>query len=810
MALQHLRSSTANKRPIPTVMSSGQVAINTNEASPGLFFKDSNGDLVKVGPVHIGTTAPNSSPASTAATALVAGTTYQILTVGTTDFTLVGASSNTVGVIFTATGAGTGTGTVSGQQGVEKGEQWLDTTGGTYVLKIYDGTAWRSESGTFVDVNGDTMTGALLLDNAASASAPDLSFDGDADTGIYSPAADELGIATAGTERMLIDSSGNVGIGTTSPSNVLSLDDTQASGGVGIDITNQGDGGTSTTPYVFINAKLNSVRPGGEIRFGREGVYGSESTADSFMAFYTAVNSTNTERMRIDSSGRVGIGQNISSVLGYELQITDKEGTDPAILGLDVSGNDTRLTAYAGSGNSCEMAFRTQNAGATSEKMRIDSSGRVGIGTTSPDDFLTIADTSTSGDIGLRFKGDASSRQFIMFGDPGGVQLGDIMYDHGTNALRFRTNNVERMRIDSSGRVGIDCLDPQAALEVSTSSADYRIQFTHVGGQNFIRSLNPDHVTYQSLFYDAAQHLFYTSNSEKARIDSSGRLLVGTPSNFGGGSLQVANNSINIGTFIGAVTGAYELIFEKSRSSTVGIDTLVGSTDTLGQITFKGGDGSKQVQAALITAKVDGTPGADDMPARLMFSTTADGASSPTERMRIFSSSANAVGIGKTTTASTDGNTGILHIGNISPFTSYIKSLSGTANGILFYHNTTYVGGLNYTNTGTALATSSDYRLKENVVSVPNAITRAKQLNPVQFNFISEPEETVEGFIAHEVGEVVPEACFGEKDAVDEDGNIKPQAIAQEKLIPLLTAALQEAIAKIETLEAKVAALEAR
>ena len=190
MALQHLRSSTANKRPIPTAMSSGQIAINTNEASPGLFFKDSNGDLVKVGPVHIGTDAPNSSPASTAATALVAGTTYQILTVGDTDFTLVGASSNTVGVIFTATGAGTGTGTVSGQQGVEKGEQWLDTTGGAYDLKIYDGTAWRSQAGEFVNTTGDTMTGALLLDNAASVSAPDLSFDGDANTGIYSPGAD--------------------------------------------------------------------------------------------------------------------------------------------------------------------------------------------------------------------------------------------------------------------------------------------------------------------------------------------------------------------------------------------------------------------------------------------------------------------------------------------------------------------------------------------------------------------------------------------------------------------------------------------
>ena len=111
MALQHLRSSTAHKRPIPTVMSAGQIAVNTNEASPGLFFKDSNGDLVKVGPVHIGTDAPNSSPASVDATALVTGTVYQILTVGTSDFTLVGASANTVGTIFTATGTTTGTGT---------------------------------------------------------------------------------------------------------------------------------------------------------------------------------------------------------------------------------------------------------------------------------------------------------------------------------------------------------------------------------------------------------------------------------------------------------------------------------------------------------------------------------------------------------------------------------------------------------------------------------------------------------------------------------------------------------------------------
>ena len=127
---------------------------------------------------------------------------------------MVGASANTVGIIFTATGATTGTGTVSGQQGVEKGEMWLDTTGGTYVLKIYDGSAWRSESGTFVDSAGDTMTGALLLDNAASASAPDLSFDGDADTGLYSPGANQVAIATGGNGHVFIDSTGRLSVGT--------------------------------------------------------------------------------------------------------------------------------------------------------------------------------------------------------------------------------------------------------------------------------------------------------------------------------------------------------------------------------------------------------------------------------------------------------------------------------------------------------------------------------------------------------------------------------------------------------------------
>lgn len=170
MAIKLKRSSTANKRPIPSLLGSGEPVVNTNEASPALFFKDTNGNLVKVGPVHIGNNAPNSSPASTAATALVAGTTYQILTVGSTDFTSVGASNNNVGTIFQATGAATGSGTVSGQQGVEKGEEWLDTSTTPNKLKIYDGSAWVETGGGGYPAGGGSDEWALEHDNTVTTS----------------------------------------------------------------------------------------------------------------------------------------------------------------------------------------------------------------------------------------------------------------------------------------------------------------------------------------------------------------------------------------------------------------------------------------------------------------------------------------------------------------------------------------------------------------------------------------------------------------------------------------------------------------
>jgi hypothetical protein len=123
-----------------------------------------------------------------------------------------------------------------------------------------------------------------------------------------------------------------------------------------------------------------------------------------------------------------------------------------------------------------------------------------------------------------------------------------------------------------------------------------------------------------------------------------------------------------------------------------------------------------------------------------------------------------------------------------------------------FRRDATTVGTISVTTIATAYNTSSDYRLKENVAAVTDGITRLQQLKPSRFNFVSDPAKTVDGFLAHEAAEIVPECVTGEKDAVDDDGNPIYQGIDQSKLVPLLTAALQEAIAKIETLEARLTA----
>ena len=127
-----------------------------------------------------------------------------------------------------------------------------------------------------------------------------------------------------------------------------------------------------------------------------------------------------------------------------------------------------------------------------------------------------------------------------------------------------------------------------------------------------------------------------------------------------------------------------------------------------------------------------------------------------------------------------------------------------------FYVNTnTERGFISLNQYSVQYSTSSDYRLKENIVPISDGIERLKELKPCRFNFIQgDPNYVVDGFIAHEAAEVIPEAVTGEKDAVDEDNNPSYQGIDQSKIVPLLTSALQEAISKIEQLEARIQTLE--
>jgi hypothetical protein len=279
--------------------------------------------------------------------------------------------------------------------------------------------------------------------------------------------------------------------------------------------------------------------------------------------------------------------------------------------------------------------------------------------------FPNVTTTGTT----LIASGTAAAPSLAVIGD---VNTG--LYSPGADQLAISTGGTGRLFVDASGRLGLGTSSPSSPLhvvgslgievtnlQVNNSAKSGRYTTTHyttteepiciaVGFGNASESQvrigggtsNLNAATSVE-FYTAANTTTVTG-TERARIDSSGRLLVGADVDFGGGKHQVGNGNINIGTYIGAAVGTYELIFNKARSSTIGTNTVVAANDLLGQITFKGADGTNQVTAALIKTEVDGTPGANDMPGRLVFSTTADGASSPTERLRIDSSGRLLVG----------------------------------------------------------------------------------------------------------------------------------------------------------------------
>jgi hypothetical protein len=148
-------------------------------------------------------------------------------------------------------------------------------------------------------------------------------------------------------------------------------------------------------------------------------------------------------------------------------------------------------------------------------------------------------------------------------------------------------------------------------------------------------------------------------------------------------------------------------------------------------------------------------------------------------------------------------STGIVRVG---AYTGLVTCITTNGNAATNYHMAFHyagsaVGGITSGTSSTSFNTTSDYRLKENVVPLTNALNILEQVKPKSFNFIIEPDEVQHGFIAHELAEVLPYVVTGEKDAVDEEGNIRPQQVDYSKLTGLLVGAVQELSARVKELE---------
>jgi hypothetical protein len=271
----------------------------------------------------------------------------------------------------------------------------------------------------------------------------------------------------------------------------------------------------------------------------------------------------------------------------------------------------------------------------------------------------------------------------------------------------------------------------------------------------------------------------------------------------GTGDTIVASGNVGIGT-----SSPQQLLHLKSNNPGGKIRLEMGQTgvangDVTGEIQFYHNDAS----GAGVNADIKGICTSGVGAGALTFGT---GTTSTTERMRI-EPSGNLL-IGRTITDSNTGghfitpNYGFFE-NDGTPF--FINRYNSNGDLLIFRKNNSGVGSVSTNGSSTSYNTSSDYRLKENVTATWDATTRLKQLNPVRFNFIADPDIVVDGFIAHEAATVCPESVSGSKDEVDDDGNPVMQGIDQSKIVPLLTKALIESVEKIEALEARITALEA-
>jgi hypothetical protein len=444
-------------------------------------------------------------------------------------------------------------------------------TGSVTSTMILDGTILNADVNASAAIAGTkispdfgsqaiTTTGAFTH-ALGSSSVPTITFTGDTNTGLYSPGADQVAVSTSGSERIRIGANGEIGIG-------------GANYGTSGQILTSG--GTGAAPsWTTLTVNTDKIEEGNS----------SAEVIDTGSDGRFVVTTEGTERLRVDSSGRLGLG---TSSVSAKLHIRDgtTEDVSGSIIRLDLAGINPYWEVQAVNGaNSASRQLRFAHSalgGAT--PLTITQENRVGIGVTGPQALLHCEST-------------------------------------GQELARFNSSNASGgyLSVQSSG-TNVIYIGSAATLSSGTST------------QGTVRT--------------QSDLLFATGGgSERARIDSSGRLLVGTSNARSVGTdnpsvLEVESTGSGLLSLVCNRADQFgaEIALGKSRGTAAGGIAVVQNNDVVGAIKFAVADGTDLVShCASINAEIDGTPGANDTPGRLVFSTTADGASSPTERMRITS-----------------------------------------------------------------------------------------------------------------------------------------------------------------------------
>jgi hypothetical protein len=645
-------------------------------------------------------------------------------------------------------------------------------------------------------------------------------FDGDSgnSANLFTYAAVPLVFGIDSSERMRITSAGLVGIGTSAPNELLEVRGTENQG---IRLTSTASSGEGAN-LQWYSEQSGDNKITAEIESDGSGTGGNLS----FRTRSTA--GILTDRVLIDNAGRLGVGTTSPTYLCNVIAAAGSQNIFQA-------GQTGVSNGYTITSNGTNLTHAWFNGG--SEAARIDFSGRLGIGDSAPSTnfvlrgtgssiagvnahFLVSDSTTAASGVGgsVLFEGNyTSGGARAAFGAIAGIK------ENGTDSnyagsLRFYTRAngslpALAMTIDSSQRVGIGTTTPTTLLEIKSdgtaanearltinekynaSDTGFGVDFKRTydtGGDaqdaGYIRMLRAGGNTNGGLTFGVGDR---GAVSERLRIDSSGRLLIGTSSAVTGGTAQFSR-IVALGNSAGATNPGV---------ISIGMGAVPASGNNIGRIFFVDNAAGEYAE---IAAQCDGTPGSGDYPGRLVFSTTADGASSPTERMRINNAGYtllfgdNVLNLASSASAGTSA---------VLIDASYSATAVGTGTRSFIVYNNG-----NVLNTNNSYGSLSDVKLKENIIDAASQWSDIKALQVRNYNFKEGQTHTQIGLVAQEV-ELVSPGLVSESPDRDEDGNdlgTVTKSVNYSVLYMKAVKALQEAMERIEQLEAEMAEVKAQ